>query len=73
MIVRIDEMIILWSYLAASLCESAGFYGKGLNFYNDGHISGTSLCKLEQEEQLILFFNCYKTLAPHYSVILKMC
>lgn len=32
MIVRIDEMIVLWPSLAAGLCEAAGFYGTDLNY-----------------------------------------
>lgn len=40
MIVRIDEIIVLWSCLAAGFCEAAGFYGTDFNYYIDGHITG---------------------------------
>lgn len=32
MIARIDKIIVLWSCVAASLCEAAGFYGSDLNY-----------------------------------------
>lgn len=53
MIVKNNEMIVLCSRSAASLCKAAGFYGVDLNSFNDACISGCLLSKMEEYLRLL--------------------